>query len=91
MHALKKWVFAHSVVATAAAAGSLALMLCAAQAQDKTSGTAAYVMKISTPTINDVPDTYARNLGSVPRAGLGRPYQGRSLSGEPARLDSAAD
>jgi TRAP-type transport system periplasmic protein len=65
MHALKKWVFAHSVVATAAAAGSLALMLCAAQAQDKTSGTAAYVMKISTPTINDVPDTYARNLGSA--------------------------
>jgi len=65
MHALKKWVFAQSVVATAAAAGSLALMLCAAQAQDKTSGTAAYIMKISTPTINDVPDTYARNLGSA--------------------------
>jgi len=63
MHALKKWDFAHSVVATGAVVGSLALMLCAAQAQDKTPGTAAYVMKISTPTINDVPDTYARNLG----------------------------
>jgi TRAP-type transport system periplasmic protein len=31
-----------------------------AQAQEKT-----YVMKISTPTINDVPDTYARNLGAA--------------------------
>ena len=61
MQAWEKWHFAHSVVA--AAAGSLALMLCAAQAQDKTPTTAAYVMKISTPTINDVPDTYARNLG----------------------------
>src|SRR6516165_10876433 len=34
MHALKRWHFAHSLVATGAAAGSLALMLCAAQAQD---------------------------------------------------------
>ena len=65
MHALKRWHFAHSLVATGAAAGSLALMLCAAQAQDKASGTATYVMKISTPTINDVPDTYARNLGAA--------------------------
>ena len=65
MHALKKRSFAHSVVATVAAAGSLALLLCAAQAQDKTSGTSTYVMKISTPTINDVPDTYARNLGAA--------------------------
>jgi TRAP-type C4-dicarboxylate transport system substrate-binding protein len=65
MHALKRWHFAHSLVATGAAAGSLALMLCAAQAQDKASGTATYVMKVSTPTINDVPDTYARNLGAA--------------------------
>jgi TRAP-type C4-dicarboxylate transport system substrate-binding protein len=65
MHAWKKWHFARSVVATAAAAGSFVLMLCAAQAQDKTPTAAAYVMKISTPTINDVPDTYARNLGAA--------------------------
>jgi TRAP-type transport system periplasmic protein len=47
-----------------AAAGTLVLSfaftLGAAQAQDKT-----YVMKISTPTINDVPDTFARNLGAA--------------------------
>src|ERR1700751_2694094 len=65
MHSLKKRDFAHSVVATVAASGPLALMLCAAQAQDKTSGTSTYVMKISTPTINDVPDTFARNLGAA--------------------------
>jgi hypothetical protein len=41
MHALKRWHFANSLVATGAAAGLLALMLCVAQAQDKTSGTAA--------------------------------------------------
>jgi TRAP-type C4-dicarboxylate transport system substrate-binding protein len=39
---------------------ALALTLSAAQAQDK-----AYVMKFSTPTINDVPDTFARNLGAA--------------------------
>jgi hypothetical protein len=44
MHALKRWHFAYSLVATGAAAGSLALMLCAVQAQDKASGTATYVM-----------------------------------------------
>ena len=65
MHALKGSHFARSAIATGAAAGSLALMLCGAQAQDKTSGTATYVMKITTPTINDVPDTYARNLGAA--------------------------
>ncbi len=47
-----------------AAAGGLvllfALMLGAAQAQDKT-----FVMKISTPTINDVPDTFAKNFGAA--------------------------
>src|SRR6516165_4511529 len=65
MHALKRWHFAHSLVATGAAAGLLALMLCVAQAQDKASGTATYVMKVSAPTINDVPNTYARNLGAA--------------------------
>lgn len=47
-----------------AAAGvfvSLALTLNAVQAQDKPT----YVMKISTPTINDIPDTFARNYGAA--------------------------
>jgi TRAP-type transport system periplasmic protein len=65
MPASKNCNFARSVVATGAAAGLLALMLGAAQAQDKTPGGAAFVMKISTPTINDVPDTYARNFGAA--------------------------
>jgi TRAP-type transport system periplasmic protein len=50
--------------ATAAAgvfAVSLALTLGAVQAQDKPT----YVMKISTPTINDIPDTFARNYGAA--------------------------
>jgi TRAP-type C4-dicarboxylate transport system substrate-binding protein len=60
MYAMKHGIIAHSVVATGAVAASLALTLGAAQAQNQT-----YVMKISTPTINDVPDTYARNLGAA--------------------------
>jgi TRAP-type C4-dicarboxylate transport system substrate-binding protein len=52
------------VAQTAAIAGvfaaSMALTLGAAQAQDKT-----IVMKISTPTINDIPDTFARNFGAA--------------------------
>jgi TRAP-type transport system periplasmic protein len=52
------------IIRTAVAAGtfaiSLALTLGVAQAQDK-----PYVMKISTPTINDVPDTFARNYGAA--------------------------
>ncbi len=57
-----EWKFA----ARAGAAGGalvaliLALTLHAARAQDKT-----YVMKFTTPTINDVPDTFARNLGAA--------------------------
>jgi len=42
-------------------AAALALMPGAAQAQDK----APIVMKISTPTINDIPDTFARNFGAA--------------------------
>jgi TRAP-type transport system periplasmic protein len=52
---------------TAAAAGaasacavSLALTPVAAKAQNKT-----YEMKISTPTIHDIPDTWARNFGAA--------------------------
>ena len=53
-----------SVVATGAFvacfAASLALTLGAAQADDP-----IYVMKITTPTINDVPDTFARNFAAA--------------------------
>ena len=49
-------------MATAAGifAAACALSSGAARAQDKT-----FVMKISTPTINDIPDTFARNFGAA--------------------------
>jgi TRAP-type transport system periplasmic protein len=47
-------------VRAATVAAVLALTLGAAAAQDK-----ALVMKISTPTINDIPDTFARNFGAA--------------------------
>jgi TRAP-type C4-dicarboxylate transport system substrate-binding protein len=47
-------------VAAGALAVSLALSLGAAQAQDKT-----WVMKISTPTVNDVPDAFAKSFGAA--------------------------
>jgi TRAP-type transport system periplasmic protein len=49
-----------SLVGASLCTASLALMLGAAQAQDKT-----YVMKFSTPTINDVPDTFGKNFGAA--------------------------
>jgi TRAP-type transport system periplasmic protein len=45
---------------TAAAAFLLGLSAAAAAAPQQT-----YLMKISTPTIHDIPDTYARNLGAA--------------------------
>ena len=48
---------ARTVTATGALAAALALTVGPAGAQGQT-----YEMKISTPTINDVPDTYARNF-----------------------------
>jgi TRAP-type transport system periplasmic protein len=53
------------VVGAGAVASALALMPCMAKAQDKASGGGTYVMKISTPTINDIPDTFARNYGAA--------------------------
>jgi len=47
-------------VAAGALAVSLALPLGAARAQQQT-----YLMKISTPTIHDIPDTWANNFGAV--------------------------
>jgi TRAP-type transport system periplasmic protein len=58
MQLIERGSTARVVIAAGAFALSAALTLGAAQAEDKT-----YVMKITTPTINDVPDTFARNLG----------------------------
>ena len=66
---------ARSIAATGAFvacfAASLALTLGAAQADDQT-----YVMKITTPTINDVPDTFARNFAAAVEKRFRRPHQG---------------
>ena len=51
-------------LAIAVFGGLLTFMPYAARAEDK-GAASPYVMKISTPTINDVPDTYARNLGAA--------------------------
>jgi TRAP-type transport system periplasmic protein len=51
---------ARVAIAAGAFGMSLALTLGAARAEDQT-----YVMKFSTPTIHDVPDTYARNLAAA--------------------------
>ena len=54
-----------STVRTAIAAGTLAMALAlplgTARAQDQTT----YLMKMSTPTIHDIPDTFARNYGAA--------------------------
>jgi len=60
MNIAKHGSIARSAVATGAVAACLALMLAAASAEEQT-----YVMKITTPTINDVPDTYARNFAAA--------------------------
>ena len=58
---------ARSIVATGAVALALALPLAGAQAQQ------TYEMKISTPTIHDIPDTYAQNfLAAVEKDSGGR-------------------
>jgi TRAP-type transport system periplasmic protein len=60
MKFVKPGPIARSLLATGALAGVLALSLGAAQAQDKT-----YVMKISAPTIHDVPDTFGNMFGAA--------------------------
>jgi TRAP-type transport system periplasmic protein len=59
MNTFKQQKFARTAVAAGACALALALTCSAASAQDK------IVMKISTPTLNDVPDTYARNFAAA--------------------------
>ena len=51
---------AHAVIASCAFILSLALMLGAVRAEDKT-----YVMKISGPTINDTPHLFMRNFAAA--------------------------
>jgi TRAP-type transport system periplasmic protein len=65
MHAIKNSALVLLIFGTSAIACSLALWPCAAKAQDKNSAGGTYVMKISTPTINDVPDTYGRKLAAA--------------------------
>ena len=55
-----KWGIVAPAVAGAALVMSLGLMLGAAQAQDKT-----YVMKVTTPTINDGPHLLAKNFAAA--------------------------
>jgi TRAP-type transport system periplasmic protein len=64
MHGMKNSGLVHLILGAGALVVSSTLMPNAALAQD-TTATAKYVMKISTPTINDVPDTYARNFGAA--------------------------
>jgi TRAP-type C4-dicarboxylate transport system substrate-binding protein len=86
MITIKQGRIARSIAAAGAFGAALALQLGAAQAQDK-----SYEMKISTPTINDTPDTFARNfLAAVEKDSAGR-IKGQVIPGEPARLDSASD
>jgi len=60
MNSMKPQFMAWSVLAAGTFVVSLALTFGAARAQDKT-----LVMKITTPTINDVPDTYGRNFAAA--------------------------
>ena len=73
MHAIKNSDFARLILGVGALAASVTLFSAAPAAwrrQDKAAG-GTYVMKISTPTINDVPDTYARNFGAAVERDLG--------------------
>ena len=68
MITIKQGRIARAIVAAGAFGAALVLQLGAVQAQDKT-----YEMKISTPTINDTPDTFARNfLAAVEKDSGGR-------------------
>jgi len=62
MSTIERGTIARSVAAAGAlgAALTLAMPFGAARAEEP-----AYVMKITTPTINDVPDTFARNFGAA--------------------------
>lgn len=65
MHLHERKRVAHWRLASVMFGGLVALLPYAATAQDKGAAAGTYLMKVSTPTINDVPDTYARNLGAA--------------------------
>lgn len=65
MHRQKRECIARLSLTSAAFGVALVLLPRVATAQDKGAAGSLYVMKISTPTINDVPDTYARNFGAA--------------------------
>jgi len=65
MHVHGRERVAHLRLAAIVCGGLVVLLPYAATAQDKGAAVGTYVMKISTPTINDVPDTYARNFGAA--------------------------
>src|ERR1700728_3814231 len=68
MKSLRALPVAHSIAAAGVLAAALALPFGPAQAQDK-----VYEMKISTPTIHDVPDTFGANfLAAVEKDSGGR-------------------
>jgi TRAP-type transport system periplasmic protein len=56
----ERGILAPALVTAGMLAVALALPLSAAQAQQQT-----YLMKISTPTIHDIPDTWAKNFGAA--------------------------
>ena len=60
MRVLQRGYGSPALVAAGALALAIALPLGAAQAQQKT-----YLMKISTPTIHDIPDTWANRFGAA--------------------------
>jgi TRAP-type C4-dicarboxylate transport system substrate-binding protein len=64
MYLTKAVIRAPVVVAASAFSVALALQLGPARAQDKTKDT-SYEMKISTPTIHDIPDTWANRFGAA--------------------------
>jgi len=81
--------FAKSIVCAGALVGSLALMLGAAQAQQQT-----YLMKISTPTIHDIPDTWANNFGEAVEKDSGgrikyKVYPASQLGSIPRQIEGA--
>ncbi len=61
MSSLNSRKFGRQVVAGGLVSAWLLLLPGLAQAQDKT----PYIMKISTPTIHDIPDTFAKNFGAA--------------------------
>ena len=71
MDSEKSGIAAHVMIASCAFVLSLALMLGAARAEDKT-----YVMKVSGPTINDTPHLFMRNFAAAVEKDLGGRIKG---------------